>query len=142
MPMERGWPLGHDRVVDGVAEDVAAQTFEQLAVWKRAARLSSDIYRGLRDLRDWGFRDQITRAGLSIPSNIAEGYERETNKDFIKFLHYAKGSAGELRTQIYIGIEIGYIEKSTGHQWLTEATHISKMLAALIKARKSLTLNP
>ena len=125
-----------------MAEDVAAQTFEQLAVWKRAARLSSDIYRGLRDLRDWGFRDQITRAGLSIPSNIAEGYERETNKDFIKFLHYAKGSAGELRTQIYIGIEIGYIEKSTGHQWLTEAKHISKMLAALIKARKSLTLNP
>lgn len=115
------------------------QTFEQLAVWRRAARLSSDIYKGLKKLRDWGFRDQITRASLSIPSNIAEGYERETNKDFLKFLHYAKGSAGELRTQIYIGIAIGYIDKTTGRHWLNEAKQISKMLAALIKARKSFT---
>ncbi len=135
--MDCEWPLDEHRLVEGVAEEVAAQTFEQLAVWRRAARLSSDLYRGLKDLRDWGFRDQITRAGLSIPSNIAEGYERETNKDFLKFLHYAKGSAGELRTQIYIGIDIGYIDKPTGHQWLTEAKQISKMLAALIKARKS-----
>lgn len=137
--MGRDWPLDEHILVEGVAEDDDAQAFEQLAVWKRAARLSSDIYRGLKDLRDWGFRDQITRAGLSIPSNIAEGYERETNKDFIKFLHYAKGSAGELRTQIYIGIDIGYIDKPTGHQWLTEAKQISKMLAALIRARKSFT---
>ncbi|EGV15861.1 four helix bundle protein [Thiocapsa marina] len=136
------WFLDEQRLVDGVAEEDAAQPFEQLAVWRRAARLSSDIYRGLKDLRDWGFRDQITRAGLSIPSNIAEGYERDTNKDFIKFLHYAKGSAGELRTQIYIGIEIGYIDKPTGHQWLSEAKQISKMLAALIKARKSFAPNP
>ena len=135
--MDCEWPLDEHRLVEGVAEEVAAQTFEQLAVWRRAARLSSDLYRGLKDLRDWGFRDQITRAGLSIPSNIAEGYERETNNDFLKFLHYAKGSAGELRTQIYIGIDIGYIDKPTGHQWLTEAKQISKMLAALIKARKS-----
>ena len=131
------WFFDEQRLFDGVAEEDAAQPFEQLAVWRRAARLSSDIYRGLKDLRDWGFRDQITRAGLSIPSNIAEGYERDTNKDFIKFLHYAKGSAGELRTQIYIGIDIGYIDKPTGHQWLSEAKQLSKMLAALIKARKS-----
>lgn len=140
--MGSDWFFDEQRLVDAVAEEDAAQTFEQLAVWRRAARLSSDIYRGLKDLRDWGFRDQITRAGLSIPSNIAEGYERETNKDFLKFLHYAKGSAGELRTQIYIGIEIGYIEKPTGHQWLSEAKQISKMLAALIKARKSYTPQP
>ena len=137
--MDGDWPLNEHRLVEGVAEGGAAQPFEQLEVWRRAARLSSDIDRGLKDLRDWGFRDQITRAGLSIPSNIAEGYERETNKDFIKFLHYAKGSAGELRTQIYIGIDIGYIDQPTGHQWLTEAKQISKMLSALIKARKSFT---
>ena len=137
--MDGDWPLNEHRLVEGVAEGGAAQPFEQLEVWRRAARLSSDIDRGLKDLRDWGFRDQITRAGLSIPSNIAEGYERETNKDFIKFLHYAKGSAGELRTQIYIGIDIGYIDQPTGHHWLTEAKQISKMLAALIKARKSFT---
>ena len=59
------------------------------------------------DLRDFGFRDQITRAGLSVPSNIiAEGYERDSNKEVANFLNYAKGSAGELRTQIYIGMKI------------------------------------
>jgi hypothetical protein len=78
--------------VDGSWEPIAVQDgdaadpFENLQVWKRSARLSADIYRGMRDLTDWGFRDQITRAGLSIPSNIAEGYERESNKDLIKFL--------------------------------------------------------
>jgi four helix bundle protein len=116
-----------------------AEAFEDLDVWKRGARLSADIYRGLRDLKDWGFRDQITRSGLSIPSNIAEGYERESNRDCINFLSYAKGSAGELRTQIYIGMDIGYIDRQTGKHWLSEAHQISKMLAALIKARKSFT---
>jgi four helix bundle protein len=101
--------------------------------------LSADVYRRLRDPKDWGFRDQITRAGLSIPSNIAEGYERESNKNLIKFLHYAKGSAGELRAQLYIGIDIGFIAKATGNHWLTEARQISKMLATLIKARKFFT---
>ncbi|SDW04046.1 four helix bundle protein [Thiocapsa roseopersicina] len=116
-----------------------AEAFEDLEVWKRGARLSADIYRGLRDLKDWGFRDQITRSGLSIPSNIAEGYERESNRDCINFLSYAKGSAGELRTQIYIGMDIGYIDRQTGKHWLNEAQQISKMLAALIKARRSFT---
>jgi len=106
---------------DGVQDGDAADPFENLRVWKKSARLSADLYRGLRDLKDWGFRDQITRAGLSVPSNIAEGYERESNKDLIKFLHYAKGSAGELRTQLYTGINIGYIDKTTGHHWLTRA---------------------
>lgn len=76
--------------------------FEDLAVWKRSARLSAELYKSLRDLKDFGFRDQITRAGLSIPSNIAEGYERESAKETTNFLNYAKGSAGELRTQLYI----------------------------------------
>lgn len=78
--------------------------FEDLDVWRRAARLSADIYKGLADLRDFGFRDQITRSGLSVPSNIAEGHERESSKETAQFFGYAKGSAGELRTQIYIGM--------------------------------------
>ncbi len=107
---------------------------------ERSSRLSADIYNTLAVLKDWGFKDQITRSGLSIPSNIAEGYERESNKEFINFLSYAKGSAGELRTQIYIGVDIGYIEKRTGQQWVEECRQISKMLSAFIKARK--TFNP
>ncbi len=97
----------------------------------------------LKECRDSGFKDQITRSALSIPSNIAEGYERSTNKDATKFFHYAKGSAGELRTQIYIGMEIGYIHKQTGLSWIQEAQEISKMLSGLIKARTpNLNLEP
>jgi len=61
--------------------------FEDLEVWKRAARLSAEIYKDMGNLKDFGFRDQVTRAGLSIPSNIAEGYEREFNKECIKFFY-------------------------------------------------------
>jgi four helix bundle protein len=108
--------------------------FEELAVWKRSARLSAELYKSLRDLKDFGFRDQITRAGLSIPSNIAEGYERESAKETTNFLNYAKGSAGELRTQLYIGMDIGYIERESGMAWIKEAEEISRMLHALIKS--------
>ena len=111
--------------------------FEDLEVWKRSARLSAEVYRGLAALKDWGFKDQITRAGLSVPSNIAEGFERISNKECVQFLSYAKGSAGELRSQIYIGMDIGYIEKAQGRLWIEEAEAISKMLSGLISARKS-----
>ena len=110
--------------------------FEDLEVWKRSARLSAEIYKALAELRDYGFRDQITRSGLSVPSNIAEGYERDSNKEVANFLNYAKGSAGELRTQIYIGMDIGYIDKQLGKQWITEVEAISKMLYALKRSYK------
>ncbi|MFW8602446.1 four helix bundle protein [Desulfobacterota bacterium M19] len=110
--------------------------FEDLDVWKRATRLSVGIYQHLRDLRDYGFKDQITRSGLSIPSNIAEGFERSSQKESIVFLSYAKGSCGELRTQIYIGLEIGYIKNIPGEKWLKETQEISKMLGGLIRTKK------
>ena len=110
--------------------------YENLDVWKRSARLSSNIYKELVTLKDYGFKDQITRSSLSIPSNIAEGYERSSSKEYANFLNYAKGSAGELRTQIYIGIEINYINKPLGKQWLNEAKDISRMLSGLIKSIK------
>lgn len=108
--------------------------FEELDVWKKSARLSADIYKTLSELKDYGFRDQITRAGLSVPSNIAGGHERNSDKELNLFLNYAKGSAGELRTQIYIGMEIGYINRETGKRWLQEAEELSKMLHGLIRA--------
>ncbi len=111
--------------------------FEELDVWKRSARLSAELYKALADLRDFGFRDQITRAGLSIPSNIAEGYERDSNKETANFPNYAKGSAGELRTQIYIGMEANYIDHETGRRWIQEAEEISRMLHSLIRTVRS-----
>jgi four helix bundle protein len=106
--------------------------FEDLDVWKRSARLSAEIYKHFQLSKDFGFKDQTTRSSLSVPSNIAEGYERKSDKEFINFLSYAKGSSGELRTQIYIGIEINYIEKKIGLLWIKEAEEISRMIAGLM----------
>jgi len=108
--------------------------FEDLDVWKRSAGLSADVYRELKTLQDFGFRDQITRSGLSIPSNIAEGMERSTSKEKKQFLSYAKGSSAELRTQCYIGIKIGYISKDVGKKWIDETKEISAMLTGLTNA--------
>lgn len=91
--------------------------FENLDVWKRSTQLSVAIYRQLNTLKGYGFRDQITRASLPVPSNIAEGLERVSQKECLVFLSYAKGSCGELRTQIYVGMEIGYIDRSLGASW-------------------------
>ena len=113
-----------------------AEKFEDLEVWKRSARLSAELYKCFSGCKDFGFRDQITRSSLSIPSNIAEGYERLSIKECIQFLGYAKGSCGELRTQIFIGIDIGYIDKVIGKQWVQETQELSVMLLALIKARR------
>jgi len=96
--------------------------------------LSVEIYRAFSDCRDYGFKDQITRSSLSIPSNIAEGLEKDSSKEKVKFIEIARGSTAELTTQIYIGIEIGYIEKSTGLKWVKEISEISKMLHGLKKS--------
>ena len=112
-------------------------SFENLEVWKKSSRLSAELYRELKELKDYGFRDQITRAGLSIPSNIAEGSGRATVKDCSNFLSHAKGSCGELKTQIHIGIEAGYINRVLGERWLSEADAINSMLAGLIRAKRS-----
>jgi len=105
--------------------------FEELDVWKRSAKLSADIYRCMKSVTDYGFKDQISRSGLSIPSNIAEGVERNSPKETVNFLSYAKGSCGELRTQIYIGMKIGYIAKESGNKWIQETREISAMLVGL-----------
>ena len=111
--------------------------FEDLDVWKRSAGLSADIYKVLSDLKDYGFKDQITRSGLSIPSNIAEGIERRSDKEKVNFLSYAKGSCGELRTQIYIGMKIGSLQKDKGNKWIAETKEISAMLTGLMSTMKS-----
>ena len=84
---------------------------ERLDVWKRSCRISVDIYKYFANSRDFSFKDQITRSGLSIASNISEGMEKESNKEKMRFIEISKGSAAELITQIYIGIEIDYIDK-------------------------------
>lgn len=77
-------------------------SFEDLKVWKTACNLAVTIYDSFKTCRDYGLKDQITRSAVSVASNIAEGAERDSGPDFIRFLNIAKGSAAELRTQLYI----------------------------------------
>lgn len=107
--------------------------YQKLEVWSRSRTLSIDVYRNLQQCRDFGFKDQISRSALSVPSNIAEGCERASLRERCRFLDFAKGSIGEFKTQADIGTEVGFIPKDIGLQWQDEANQISKMLGALIK---------
>ena len=104
---------------------------EQLDVWKKSAALSAEIYRYFRQCQDFGFKDQVTRSGLSIPSNIAEGIERNSDKESYRFLDIAQASAAELKTQIYIGMKIEYIDLHQGKNWIGEIEDIAKMIGGL-----------
>jgi len=112
------------------------EKFEDLDVWQNAIELCTKVYALLKDCKDYSFRDQICRASVSIPSNIAEGFERHYNKEFIQFLYIAKGSAGEVRTQLLLGHRLGYINKDEYHQLHKEVVRISGQLFKLIKIRK------
>lgn len=110
--------------------------FKELDVWKRSARLSAEIYKATFNLNDFGFRDQLTRSGLSVPSNIAEGVSRLSDKEMVQFLSIAKGSLAELETQVLIGMDIGYINKDVGKAWLEDINAIQAMLFGLSKRYK------
>lgn len=92
---------------------MAYRFFEELEVWKKGCRLAVRVYEALDGFRDFGLKDQMTRSAVSIPINIAEGAERDSKIEFIRFLHIAKGSAAELRTQAYIAEKIGSISSKT-----------------------------
>jgi four helix bundle protein len=109
------------------------ESLENLDVWKRACRLSVNLYKLMNDSRKYSFKDQITRAALSIPSNIAEGYERETDRTRIQFLKIAKGSCGELWTQLMIGRAAGFITAISGKELEEETKEISRMIWGLIR---------
>jgi len=106
---------------------------KNLDVWRKSSRLCVDVYRAFEPCRDWTIRNQITRAALSVPSNIAEGYERQSRKELIQFLYIAKGSCGELWTQLRISLELGAVEADTGRHLAARAEELSKMLYGLIK---------
>ena len=109
--------------------------FEDLDAWKLARVLTGKVYRLSRDgdfARDFGFCDQICRASVSIVSNIAEGFERNSNRAFQQFLSIAKGSAGEVRAQLYVALDLGYIKQDQFDDMMQSVSRISKMLAKLI----------
>lgn len=105
--------------------------FEDLEVWKSARVLTNKIYEITRDnvfSKDYGLRDQIRRASVSIMSNIAEGYERGGNQEFIQFLSIAKGSCGEVRCQLYIAGDQDYISQNERKPLIEQCKRISIMI--------------
>jgi four helix bundle protein len=116
---------------------MAYQSFEDLEVWQKACRLAVRIYEVLRDSRDYGLKDQMTRAAISIASNIAEGSERNSNAEFMRFLNISKGSAAELRTQVYIACRVSVITEDIQREIASELRSISSMIHGLIKSIKA-----
>ena len=111
-------------------------TFEELERWQRARELTRLIYRvsGDGDFgRDFALRDQIRRAAISVLSNIAEGFERGGNRELIQFLSLAKGSIGEVRAQLYVALDAGYISKQTFNELHESATRTSQLLGGLMR---------
>ncbi len=106
---------------------------ENLEVWKKSCRLCVEIFKYFKNCKDYVFKEQITKSSLSIPSNIAEGMEKKYQKEKLRFFEIAKGSIAELITQIYIGIEIDYIDKKLGLEWVSNLNEISKMTTGLSK---------
>jgi four helix bundle protein len=114
-------------------------SFEDLQIWQEGMELCNEIYAAMRKCRDFGLKDQMQRSVVSVPSNIAEGFELGTNLAFIRHLHIAKGSGGELRTQIYIAIKQQYIPDDIGMNLVAKAKKLNGMLQNFIAARKKQT---
>ena len=109
------------------------QSFEDLDVWKRACQMAVSVYEALRESKAYSLSDQMQRAAVSVPSNIAEGCERG-GRDFIRFLSIARGSAAELRTQCYIACKVGVLTTEQMIPLVAELKEISKMMTGLAQA--------
>ena len=113
--------------------------FEDLPVWKSAKDLAVKIYQTTKNQkfrRDYSLVDQIRRASISVSSNIAEGFERGSRKEFVHFLYIAKGSLGEVRSQLQVRSEVGYIDQESLHDLVSQTYDLSRQLGAFISSIK------
>jgi len=112
-------------------------SFEDIIAWQKARELNKVIYsitnNNTNFFKDYGLRDQLRRASVSISSNIAEGFERETTKEFIRFLYIAKASAGECRSQIYLAYDLEYITIEEFNNLKNKISEVSKLISGFIK---------
>jgi four helix bundle protein len=114
---------------------MAVKNFEDLNVWKQARQLTQQVYRLTKSekfIKDFGLRDQIQRATVSIMSNIAEGFERGGNQEFVQFLYVSKASCGEVRSQLYVALDQGYVTDNDSEKLLQSFRRLSGMISNLI----------
>jgi four helix bundle protein len=113
-----------------------ATSFEDLKVWQDSREFVNSIYEltSTNEIKkDYGLKDQIQRAAVSIMNNIAEGFERNNNREFIMFLKYSKGSAGEVRSMLYVALDLGYISKDSFEKNYNSAINIITQISNFIK---------
>jgi len=108
-------------------------SFEEIISWQKSRELNKDIYnitnKNSSFSKDFGLRDQIRRSSISISSNIAEGFERETTKEFIRFLYIAKASSGEFRSQLYLAFDLDYISEDEFSKLNLKVNEVSKLIS-------------
>ena len=121
-----------------MTEKEKIQKFEDLFIWQKARELVKAIYSasGQKKWTDWSLRDQIRRAAVSVLSNIAEGFERGSKDDFLYFLYIAKGSAGEVRAQLYVAVDQNYLSESEFVILVDLADHEARLIAKFIASYK------
>ena len=120
---------------------MAVQKFEDLIVWQKSQDLAVEIYSIFRECKDFAFKDQITRATVSISNNIAEGFERSSNADFSRFLFFSLGSVSEVRSMLYLTIRLDFVSLEKSKSILDMTNQISKMLYGLINSMNKNTNN-
>ncbi|MEK7180183.1 MAG: four helix bundle protein [Patescibacteria group bacterium] len=109
------------------------EKFEDIIAWQKAMELTLSIYKTFKGSEDFGFRDQIQRASVSIMNNIAEGFERRGDKELKHFLFVAKGSCGEIRSMLYLALDLKYISKEQYEKYYNLCIEISRLLSGFIK---------
>ncbi len=110
-----------------------ASRFEDILAWQKARESSKHIYHAFSGCKDFSFCDQLKRASVSVMNNIAEGFERNTDKELRQFLYIAKGSCGEVRSMLILAQDLGHLTPENAEPLMEEAEQISKMLAGFIK---------
>ena len=112
------------------------EKFEDIEAWKHARSLAKAVYEATRSdrfSRDYGLCNQIQRAAVSVISNIAEGFSRQTDKEFVQFLHIAKGSTSEVQSQLYIAVDLGYISQEEFDNLYKQADEVGRLIFGFIR---------
>lgn len=115
---------------------MAIRRFEDIIAWQKAQDFFVEIYNHFKTNKDFSFRDQITRASVSISNNIAEGFDRNSNQDFSRFLYYALSSNSEVRSMLYLAVRLNFISQQNSKQLISNSNEVARLIFGLIKSMK------
>ena len=113
------------------------QKFEDIIAWQKAQDLAVIVYKNFENVKDFGFKDQIHRASISVSNNIAEGFDRYSDKEFTRFLYIALASCSEVKSMLYLANKLGYLNNKLTEEIIEQSNEISKIIRGLIKSLNS-----